>query len=222
MGPPIFLAGTARWAPWRFLAVTGHHAHVHVNLGFRGRLSRVRSPSPERTMFRRLQTLSRGHLCCSVLLSLLFEKVTIHLVLAGLVFPLHTGLLQLRRAGAPLRPHRLLTAEAASVAERGLWGASAPVAAAHGGMWRVGFVVLWHVGSCQSKDQTSVSCTASCVLNHWPTREALYCSIPVMAPGRAWIFCSASVQMGKERPDPTSPGLCRPYSDSGAQAALSP
>ena len=33
--------------------------------------------------------------------------------MAVLVFPLHTGLLQLRQAGAPLRQHRLLTAEAA-------------------------------------------------------------------------------------------------------------
>ena len=221
MGPPVFLAGTARWARWRFLPVTGHHAHVHVNLGFRGRLSRVRSPSPERTMFRRLQTLS-GAISAAPFFCLFCLKGYYSSGLGCAGLPAAHGPSPAAAGGSASPAAQASHCRGCSVAERGLWGASAPVAAAHGGMWCVGFVVLWHVGSSQSKDQTSVSCTASCILNHWTTREALYCSILVMAPGRAQIFCSASVRMGKERPDPTSPGLCRPSSDSGAQAALSP
>ena len=59
---------------------------------------------------------------------------------------LHTGLLQLWRAGAPLRS-RLLTAEASSVAEHALWGTLALVIVAHGfsrcGAWGLLFYGMW-------------------------------------------------------------------------------
>jgi len=40
-------------------------------------------------------------------------------------------------------------------------------------LWCMGLVVLWHVGSFQTRDWTCVSCIGRQTLYHWATREAL-------------------------------------------------
>ena len=39
-------------------------------------------------------------------------------------------------------------------------------------LWWTGLVVLWHVGSSRTRDQTCVSCIGKRILYHWATREA--------------------------------------------------
>ena len=53
------------------------------------------------------------------------------------------------------------------VAEHGLLGAQAQW------LWHTGLVALRHVGSSQTRNQTSVPCIARWILNYWITREAL-------------------------------------------------
>ena len=52
-----------------------------------------------------------------------------------------------------------------------LWPAGSRALARY--LWRLGLVALWHVGSSQTRDQTSVSCAARQILNHWTTGEGL-------------------------------------------------
>ena len=52
-----------------------------------------------------------------------------------------------------------------------LWPAGSRALAQY--LWHLGLVALWHVGSSQTRDRTSVSCTARHILNHWTTREGL-------------------------------------------------
>ena len=73
------------------------------------------------------------------------------------------------------------------VAEHGILGVWASVAAAHGldsctsqapayrlsEMWHAGLVSLHHMRSSQIRDWTSVPCIGSRSLNHWTTSEAL-------------------------------------------------
>ena len=40
-------------------------------------------------------------------------------------------------------------------------------------LWLTGFVVLQHVGSSQTRDQTGVPSIGRQILNHWTTREVL-------------------------------------------------
>ena len=75
--------------------------------------------------------------------------------------------------------HGLLIEEAALLAEHGLSGTGTSVIAAPR-LKSAGLVVvehklaLWHVGSSQTRDLTSVPCIARQTLNHWTTRKALF------------------------------------------------
>ena len=51
-----------------------------------------------------------------------------------------------------------------------LWGTGSRCPPAQE-LWCMGFVVPWHVGSSQTRNQTPVSCIARWILNHWTTRE---------------------------------------------------
>ena len=135
--------------------------HVPVNLRFRGRLSRVRSSSPEHTTFRGLQTLS-GAISTNPFFCFFCFKMLLFICFACAGLRLHGRLLQLWRAGAPLRS-RLLTAEASSVAEHALWATLALV------MWLMGSVVVARGVCCSMAcgifpNQGSNQCLLHCEL----------------------------------------------------------
>ena len=97
--------------------------------------------------------------------------------------------------------HGLLIEEAALLAEHGLSGTGTSVIAAPR-LKSAGLVIvehklaLWHVGSSQTRDLTSVPCIARQTLNHWTTREALiysvsfksFLSFTVAEGSLGWVF----------------------------------
>ena len=64
-------------------------------------------------------------------------------------------------------------------------------------LWSVGLVVLQHVGSSWTKDQTGVPCIARWILNHRTTRET---SVSLMVENVKLVFirkCIFPLQLGK-------------------------
>ena len=51
-------------------------------------------------------------------------------------------------------------------------------------LWCMGLATPWHVGSSQTRDQTSVPCMARQILNHW-TREAWFFLITFLSWARS-------------------------------------
>ena len=68
-----------------------------------------------------------------------------------------------------------------------LWS---PGSGAHGlqWLWDMGFVVLRHVGSSQTRDLTCVSCIARQILNHWTTRESVSHSFKTCRSDSLWCM----------------------------------
>ena len=65
----------------------------------------------------------------------------------------------------------LLVVAASLIVEHGLWEQGPRVVARGSGaqaqyLWCTGLVALWHVGSSQIRDRTSVPCVARRILNH--------------------------------------------------------
>ena len=97
---------------------------------------------------------------------------------------LHTGFLQLRRAGATLHCGGWAShgggfscrgAQALGTQAQQLWLVGSRAQAPQ--LWRMGLVALWHVGSSQTRARTCVPCLGRRILNHCTTREALLCQL---------------------------------------------